>query len=72
VPRGRAFDNVFAMGAEQRLNPVLRRLDALVGTWEDLVIDRREDPGKGRTTFEWLGGRAFVIQHSAVEPTDLP
>jgi hypothetical protein len=55
-------------------NPELRSLDRLVGEWVmegthpfDLTITVR-----GRVTFEWLEGHAFLIEHWSVEHPDFP
>jgi hypothetical protein len=51
-------------------NPALQRLDALVGEWE---MESPLGPGvRGRSTFEWLEGGAFLVQHSEVDHADVP
>ena len=55
-------------------NPVLRRLDALVGKW-DVQASMGEQPlGRAQTTFEWLEGEAFLVQHTdeGSAPPDAP
>jgi hypothetical protein len=48
-------------------NPALQRLDVLVGEWE---MESPQFPeARGRTVFEWLEGRAYLVQRSyAPEP----
>lgn len=59
------------MMQKEMQNPVLRRLDALVGEWEMQSTVGGQPVGRGRTAFEWLEGGAFLVQHSDGEPTDL-
>lgn len=48
-------------------NPVLRRLDALVGEWEmEMTIDG-QTLGGGRATFDWLEDGAFLVQHAEAD-----
>lgn len=48
-------------------NPVLERLDALVGEWETaMTIDGRTLTG-GRATFEWLEDGAFLVYRGEAE-----
>jgi hypothetical protein len=50
-------------------HPAMRRLDALVGEWEMQVsVHGQPLQGRGRTTFEWLEGGAFLVQHADAEP----
>lgn len=53
-------------------NPLLERLDVLVGEWElTMSIDGRTLSG-GRATFEWMaGGGAVVYRGEAEETSDL-
>lgn len=54
--------------------PLLRRLDIFVGTW-DLKIPFSSDPPvvvHERTTFEWMEGGLFLIQHSTPDHPDFP
>ena len=48
-------------------NLALQRLDVLLGEWE---MESPQFPGgRGRTVFEWLDGRAYLVQRSsAPEP----
>jgi hypothetical protein len=48
---------------QDRPNPVLRRLDALVGEWETEVSIEGQLMARGNTVFEWLEGGSFVAQH---------
>jgi hypothetical protein len=48
--------------AQNTPNPALRGLEPLVGEWE---MESPLGPGvRGRATFEWLEGGAFLVQHS--------
>jgi hypothetical protein len=52
-------------------HPALGRLEALVGEWElQAFMGGQPVPGRGRTTFEWLEGGAFLVQHADVEYGD--
>ena len=45
-------------------NLALQRLDVLLGEWE---MESPQFPGgRGRTVFEWLDGRAYLVQRSSV------
>jgi hypothetical protein len=54
----------------------LDRLDALIGDWETragyVVPGRTAVTGVGRTTFEWLQGRSFLIQRFVTEHPAAP
>ena len=54
-------------------DPALDELDALVGEW-DTEMTHPLIPGvvRGRTVFEWLAGRAFLIQRSDAPPGTIP
>jgi len=42
-------------------NPALKELEALIGEWE---VEVPESPGqRGRATFEWLEGGAYLRFH---------
>ena len=44
-------------------NPALKELGALIGEWE---VEVPESPGqRGRATFEWLEGGAYLRFHLA-------
>jgi hypothetical protein len=52
-------------------NPVLGRLDALVGRWEiKASIDGQPLGGHGETTFAWIEEGAFLVGHADAEPGD--
>ena len=53
--------------AQSKPIPALEQLNALVGEWE---FGSPQFPGgRGRTVFEWLEGRAYLVQRSyAPEP----
>jgi hypothetical protein len=54
-----------------RSNPVLRRLDALVGEWElQASLEGQSFPGRAWTVFDWLEGGSFLVQHAYWEPTE--
>ncbi len=51
----------------------LESFEALIGTWETEATHPMVDQVvAGRVTFEWLEGRAFVIQRSAYEHPKFP
>jgi hypothetical protein len=52
----------------------LERLDALVGTWtiEAGAAGGTPWPGEARVTFEWLEGRAFLIERWTIELPEAP
>jgi hypothetical protein len=47
-------------------NRALQRLEHLVGTWEMESPQFPELRGRGRTVFEWLDSRAYLVQRSYV------
>jgi hypothetical protein len=48
-------------------------LEPLIGGWDVEAVSARGDwSGTGRTTFEWLLGRAFVLQRAEVDHPDAP
>jgi hypothetical protein len=57
-------------GSTQRpaRNPVLGRLDALVGEWKVHASIGGQPVGSGRTTFEWMEGGAFLVQRTDADP----
>jgi len=63
--------------AENKRNPALECLLVFIGEW-DLEISSmsfRTDPSaveRGHSSFDWLEGGAFLIQHSEVFVTDFP
>jgi hypothetical protein len=52
----------------QPRNPVLDRLDALVGEWTQEAVVDGEVVGTGRARFEWTEDRAFLVQHAEGDP----
>jgi hypothetical protein len=49
-------------------NPVLRRLDVLVGEWQmDAIVDGQV-VARSRNVFEWLENGMFLVQHAVAEP----
>jgi hypothetical protein len=69
--------DVGGMMAENKRNPALERLDVFVGEWniEITSMSFRTDSSaveRGRTSFDWLEGGAFLIQHSEISATDFP
>ncbi|HEY3008499.1 MAG TPA: hypothetical protein VGJ63_10625 [Micromonosporaceae bacterium] len=52
------------------LNPALRRLGALVGEWDMEASVGGRVVAYGRTSFDWLAGEPFVIQHADAEPAE--
>ena len=54
-------------------DPALDRLDVLVGEWDaEMTHPKIEGVTRGRTAFEWLAGRAFLIWRSDVSPGAIP
>ena len=53
-------------------NPVLGRLDALVGEWEMEASVGGRPMGRARTAFAWLQEGAFLVQHADAEASDPP
>ena len=45
-------------------------LERLAGTWEFEPLVDGQSAGRGRATFEWLDGGAFLVQRSEAEWTD--
>jgi hypothetical protein len=65
------------MMAENQRNSALERLAIFVGEWnlEITSMSFHTDPSAvehGRTSFDWLEGGAFLIQHSEISATDFP
>ena len=48
-------------------NPILKRLDALVGEWEMRAVIGGHSLSGARSEFEWLEGGAFLRQHQHLE-----
>jgi hypothetical protein len=50
-------------------DPALQRLDRLIGTWsmEGHVVGSEENNIKGQTTFRWLPGGFFMVQHVTLD-----
>ena len=48
-------------------NPVLARLDRLVGEWETEVRRDGRTFGGGLVTFDWQEGGAFLVQRASVD-----
>jgi hypothetical protein len=62
---------------ESSLNPGIARLDLLVGRWEVTALSGEQTMSTSRSTFQWLGDRAFLVQrndsiHLAPEWVDAP
>jgi hypothetical protein len=58
-------------------NPTLQRLSLLAGEWdvEFSSMSFHPDPsavGHGRSSFEWLEGGAFMIEHSEADSPEAP
>ncbi|MEU7897056.1 hypothetical protein AB0B45_29855 [Nonomuraea sp. NPDC049152] len=51
-------------------HPALQRLDALVGEWEVWASIGDQNAAGGRTVFEWMEDRAFLVQRSDAEVTE--
>ncbi len=52
-------------------NPVLRRLDALVGEWDMEASIAGRPTGRARVTFEPLEAGVFLIQHADAVPSEI-
>ena len=58
---------------EMPRDPALDQLDALVGEWDAEARHRMiEAAFRGKTVFEWLSGRRFLIQRSDWPPATVP
>lgn len=58
-----------------RLNTALERLEVFVGEWNLEFTGFHADPSAvahGRSTFRWLEGGAFLLQHADVPDTPFP
>ena len=58
-------------------NPALERLSVFVGEWDTEITSMSFHPdpsavARGRTSFQWLEGGAFLLQHSEVPNTEFP
>jgi hypothetical protein len=61
----------------QLSNPALERLGMFVGEWNTEITSMSFHPdpsaiAHGHTSFDWIEGRAFLIQHSEVPNSDFP
>ena len=54
-------------GGAPTSNPVLARLDRLVGEWETVVRRDGRTFGGGRVTFDWRASGAFLVQRTTVD-----
>jgi len=54
---------------DRTAHPALAALEALVGEWEMEASVDGTAMARGRTTFEWMEGRAFLLQHADAEAT---
>jgi hypothetical protein len=50
--------------------PMLERLDVLVGDWRMVASVEGRPTAQARTTFEWIDGGAFLRQYAEAEPAD--
>ena len=58
-------------------NPALDALSPLLGEWDIEITNMsfRDDPSaveQGRSSFAWLDGGAFLMQHSEIAASDFP
>jgi hypothetical protein len=65
------------MMAENKQNSALKRLGIFIGEWnlEITSMSFHLDPSaieRGRSSFDWLEGGAFLIQHSDIAAPDFP
>jgi hypothetical protein len=61
----------------RQTNPALERLGVFVGEWNTEITSMsfHSDPSavaRGHTSFQWLEGGAFLLQHSGVPNTEFP
>jgi hypothetical protein len=66
-----------SQGTQQSSNSALERLNVFVGEWniEITSMSFEEDKNavvRGRASFEWIEGGAFLLQRSEVPNTDFP
>jgi len=66
-----------ALESPPKTNPALERLGVFVGEWiiEITSMSFQTDPSAvehGHTSFAWLEGGAFLIQHSEISNIDFP
>jgi hypothetical protein len=69
--------SISAQIPQQPSNPALERLNVLVGEWNIEITEMSFDEDKtavvrGRASFEWIEGRAFLIERSEVPDTEFP
>ena len=60
-----------------RSNPALDQLAPFIGEWNIEITNMSFDPNpavviRGHSSFAWLEGGAFLIQHSEIENPDFP
>lgn len=58
-----------------KLNPALERLGIFIGAWSLEFTGFNADPSSvahGHSTFQWLEGGAFLLQHTEVPGTPFP
>jgi hypothetical protein len=58
-------------------NPALEQLTLFIGEWDIEITSMsfRDDPSaveRGHTSFDWLEGGAFLVQHSEIAASDFP
>ena len=63
--------------ALSKSNPALERLGVFIGEWDIEITSMAFHPdpsavARGHTSFHWLEGGAFLIQHSEVPNTEFP
>jgi hypothetical protein len=64
-------------GSQEPSNPALERLGVFVGEWNIEITAMSFQVDKtavayGRTSFDWIEGGAFLLQHSEVPNSDFP
>lgn len=69
--------NKSAQAPQQPSNPALERLGIFVGKWKIEITSMSFNPDPsavehGDTSFDWLEGGAFLLQHSEVSHPDFP
>jgi hypothetical protein len=66
-----------AQGSHGPSNPALERLAVFIGEWNIEITSMSFQADKtavvhGRTSFDWVEGGAFLMQHSEVPNSDFP
>jgi uncharacterized protein DUF1579 len=80
-PGSQEFERNLMMNKSQqtlfRSNPALDQLASFIGEWDIEITNMSLDPDpsavvRGHSSFDWLEGGAFLIQHSEIANPDFP